>query len=52
MKAENKEEEEMNNKKLLNIIGGDRQLMGLFSGVVLSAFALLSVVVAAGVWYL
>jgi hypothetical protein len=42
----------MNNKKLLNVLGGDRQLLGLFSGVVLSAFALLSVVVAAGVWYL
>jgi len=42
----------MNKKKLLNILGGDRQLLGLFSGAVLSACALLSVVVTAGIWYL
>ena len=42
----------MNNKKGLAIFGGDRQLLGLFFGVVLSALALISVAVTAGVWYL
>ena len=52
MKVENREEKEMNNKKHLTIFGGDKQLLGLFCGVVLSACALLSVVITAGVWYL
>ena len=42
----------MNNKKGLKLFGGDKQLLGLFCGVVISAFALISVVVTAGVWYL
>ena len=52
MKAENKEEGKMNNKKRLSLFGGDKQLLGLFFGVVLSSAALLSVAVTAGIWYL
>jgi len=51
-KVENKEEKEMNNKKHLTLFGGDKQLLGLFCGVVLSACALLGVVITAGFWYL
>ncbi len=42
----------MNNKKLLSILGGDKQLLAMFSGVILCAVALLSMAVTAGVWYL
>lgn len=43
---------EMNSKNLVNLITRDRQLVSLFSGMVLAAIALLSVAITAGVWYL
>jgi len=42
----------MNNKSFLALLSTDRQLRVIFSGVVISAIALLSVAVTAGVWYL
>ena len=42
----------MNSKNLVNLITRDRQLMSLFSGMVLSVVVLVSLAVAAGVWYL
>lgn len=52
MKTGNEEEEKMNSKKLLARLTSDRQLLAIFSGVVLSAIALISVAVTAGIWYL
>ena len=42
----------MNSKNLVNLITRDRQLMSLFSGMVLSLVVLVSLAVTAGVWYL
>ena len=42
----------MNNKKLLAILSGDRQLRAIFSGVILAAVALIGVAITAGFWYL
>jgi hypothetical protein len=38
--------------KLTAVISHDKQLLSLFSGLVLCSFALLSLVVTAFVWYL
>ncbi len=40
-----------NRKKLLAILGDDRELLTLFSGVVLSGIALVTLAVTAGIWY-
>lgn len=53
MNTDNKGGEEMNNqKKLLTILGHDKGLLGMFSGIILSAIGLISVAVTACVWYL
>ncbi len=52
MKAGNKEEEEMNSKRLLALLSGDKQLLATFSGMIFSFVALLSLAVTAGIWYL
>jgi len=39
-------------KKLVTIIRGDRKLLGMLSGIVIDATALLAIVVMACVWYL
>ncbi len=41
-----------NGKKLLTILGHDKGLLGMFSGMVLSVIGLISVAVTACVWYL
>jgi hypothetical protein len=42
----------MNNKNLLALLSGDRQLRAIFSGVILAAVALIGVAITAGFWYL
>ena len=42
----------MNRKNLLNLLHQDRQLMKLFTGMVVSVAVLISLAVTAGVWYL
>ena len=39
------------NRNLFAILSGDRQLRAIFSGIVLTAIALLVVAITAGVWY-
>ena len=43
---------EMNSKNLVNLITRDRELMRLFSGMVLSVAIMASLAITAGVWYL
>ncbi len=52
MTTGNKEEGKMNNKKLSNLLRGDRQLLAMFSGILFSFVVLISLAVTAGVWYL
>jgi len=50
---ENKEVKEMRKiNKFTAVIAHDKQLLSLFSGMVLSCIGLLSVAIAAIVWYL
>ncbi len=42
----------MNSKSLVNLITRDRQLLKLFSGMVLSVVVMVSLAVTAGIWYL
>lgn len=42
----------MNRKNLVNLITRDRQLMRLFSGMILSVAIMVSLAVTAGIWYL
>ena len=42
----------MNRKNLVKLMTRDRQLLSLFSGMVLSAAVLVSLAVTAGIWYL
>lgn len=42
----------MNRKNLVNLITRDRQLLRLFSGMILSVAIMISLAVTAGVWYL
>ena len=42
----------MNNKNLLILLSTDKLLRLIFSGVILSAIALLTLAITAGVWYL
>jgi hypothetical protein len=42
----------MNNKNLLTILSGDKQLRAIFSGVIIAAVALVGVAVTAGFWFL
>jgi hypothetical protein len=51
MKAGNKEAE-MNKKNFMDILCIDKELRAIFSGVILSAVALASVAITAGIWYL
>jgi hypothetical protein len=39
-------------RKLTAVLHDDRQLLKLFSGIILTAVALLSIAVTAGIWYL
>jgi hypothetical protein len=51
MKAGDKEAK-VNKKNLIAILSIDKELQAIFSGVILSAVALVSVAIAAGIWYL
>jgi hypothetical protein len=42
----------MNNKRLLNLLSMDRDLRAIFSGIILTSVALISMAVTAGIWYL
>ena len=42
----------MNRKNLVNLITRDRQLLRLFSGMILSVAIMVSLAVTAGIWYL
>jgi hypothetical protein len=42
----------MNSKRFLSLLIRDRQLLAMFSGMVFSFMALLSLTVTAGIWYL
>jgi len=42
----------MKTKKLTAVLNDDRQLIGLLSGIILTAVALVSLAVTAGIWYL
>ena len=42
----------MNNKNLLAILSGDKELKFIFSGIIMAAVALIGVAAAAGFWFL
>ena len=42
----------MNNKKLLTILGKDRELLAMFSGIILTGIAAVVLLITAGAWYL
>ena len=42
----------MNSKKILTILNKDRQLLAMFSGIVFSVVAMISLAVTAGICYL
>ncbi|MGB8707468.1 MAG: hypothetical protein WCD72_05905 [Dehalococcoidia bacterium] len=39
-------------KKFMSIVGGDKKLLGMFSGIVINVTALVAILVMACVWYL
>lgn len=42
----------MTSKNLIKLLGSDRQLLTIMSGIICSGIALVTLVVTAGVWYL
>ena len=46
------EDEMRKTRKLVEIVRGDRQLLGMFSGIVLDITVLVAILVTACVWYL
>lgn len=42
----------MNKKNLITVLHDDRELLAIFSGIVLTGVAMLSLLVTAGIWYL
>jgi hypothetical protein len=42
----------MSKKNLIVVLHDDRKLLSLFSGIILTAVAMLSLAVTAGTWYL
>jgi hypothetical protein len=42
----------MNKKNLITVLQDDRELLAIFSGIILTGVAMLSVLVTAGIWYL
>jgi hypothetical protein len=42
----------MHKKNLIEVLHGDRELLVIFSGIILTAVAMLSLAITAGIWYL
>ena len=47
-----KEGEMSNSKRFLAILSGDKKLLGMFGGIVLNVAVLVTILVAACIWYL
>ncbi len=47
-----KEGEMSNSKRFLVILSGDKKLLGMFGGIVLNVAVLVTILVAACIWYL
>lgn len=45
-------EVKMGSKRIISILGKDRQLLTILSGIVCSGLALVALVIAVGIWYL
>ena len=52
MICHNSRSKKMNNKNLLILLSTDKLLRLIFGGVILSAIALITLAITAGIWYL